>query len=307
MYHSTGEKPLVVLLREAREVIEWAKSIGVVLPKNNNWAERALNKLEPIAAQLDLKEQKKEFERHYSDPVEAQNNIADLTHLLFIRQNVGNQDIGILRKKLSLVMVGPDSVRQETAKNTKSRDARFELSICAQLNHTRFHAVLHEPNPDVMATRKKIRAAIECKRIFSEKRLEKQINEGIHQLRTREGNKESDQRIVFCDMTRAITSGMGHLHGDRQAVVDDLVKELNKWAEKIMGMFMHRHVTGIDAVVLVYQDYIESNSSEHRLTAVTQQVAVINPNSPRRLRRKAERFALKFNLQSQKYIKEFRK
>lgn len=278
-------------------MVAWARYLGVRLPINNNWAEKALNKLEVISG-LEGDQQYKEFNRFYRNPIDAQNNISDLKHLHFIKRNIGDQNPSLLKEKLSLSMTGPDSIRQESRNNTRSRDARFELSICAQLNSMGFNALLCHPNPDILATRKKIRAAIECKRIFSETRLIKQIDAAAHQLKIRKGNQEADLRLIFCDMTRALTSGNSHLNGELPSIIPDLTAELNCWSQKIMQELLRRQIRSIDAVVLVYQDYIESNKPEYRLTAITQQSVIISPNSSRPLRRKAARLALKFDRQS---------
>ena len=59
-------------------------------------------------------------------------------------------------------------------------------------------------------------------------------------------------------------------HACAHIVVDELIKELNAWREKVMNMLWHRKVQGVDVVVLVYQDYIKLDQDVYRLSAVIQ-------------------------------------
>ncbi|HUB94076.1 MAG TPA: hypothetical protein VMB52_06255 [Verrucomicrobiae bacterium] len=285
------------LINDAKEVLDWAKQLGANVP-DDNWIKHTINRGERMLAEPTEKKRRELFRQFYSNPIESQNNISDLIHLGFMRRHLGEQSPDVLKDKLTLAMRGADSVKQETAANTKYRDTRFELSVCARLNERGYTAVLAEPNPDIFAVRKKLRAAIECKRIFSQQGIDKRILEAWKQLKERPGNQHADLRVIYCDVTRAFTEGNKHLQGDMSAVLTGLETKMYQLGENILKLLGRNGASEVDAVVLVYQDYIEPIHNQYVLRGITQHLVVINagqwPNHVPMVSRKRRRLALHF-------------
>lgn len=285
------------LVEDAKEVLEWAKALGVRIG-NDNWIQHIINKMERILVEPSEEEKRKRFLRLYSNPIESQNNIADMVHLGFMRRHIGEQDNKILCAKLFLALRGADSVRQETPANTKSRDARYELSMCARLNERGYSSNLAEPNPDIWVKRKNIKAAIECKRVYSSQGIERRLIEGWKQLRNRPAINGADLHVIFCDITRAFTDGQKHLQGLADDVLKELQGKLYQQSTDIIKLLERNCASEVDAVVLTYQDYIEPVQSDYVLRGITQQLVIINSGRWRNggvmVPRQRRRLALKF-------------
>lgn len=269
--------------------VTWARELNVPLRPNNNWIEKAIRRIEQLLCVSDEEKRRKLFNSLYASPVESQYNISDLMLLAFIKENIGIQDKNILRDKLSLATRGADSAYQESNGNTAFRDALFELAFCARLNERRFKAKLTDSNPDIIVKRKKIIVAVECKRLFSEARLEKLIKEAAYQLRFRPQNQRADIRAVACNVTRYLTKGKLHLQGNVSQVQTYLMKEMDNIALKVTSLLEKENWADVDAVILTYMDYIEVTDGAYKLTNISQHTVIINPVTTNKRQRKAQR------------------
>jgi hypothetical protein len=267
---------------EGREFLEWASEMDAKVG-NNNWLERSIVKLEKIRACGD-DEARELFEKLYDDPVVRSNNLTDMIHLRFIRKHIGMQDPDILKKKLSEVLRGGDSIRNEVAYDTRARDARFELSICARLNSFDIRTRLADPNPDMISIWRRKRIAVEAKRVFSGERIEERIAGAHRQLRDRLDGSEFAMRIIYCDITRSLTSGTHHIKGKREAIFRDIELKLTEIGLRVQSQLVSRNALEVDFVVVWYQDFFEPTDEEFTLQGMTQCLAIDNPllDTPRR-------------------------
>jgi hypothetical protein len=277
--------PVPELVKTGRSFLNWAASMGI-RTGNGNWLENSVKKIELISKVKSITEQRKLAESLYDDLVDNQHSISDLLHLSFIHDNLGAQDQRILKIKLTDTLKGASTTRHELPTNTQPRDTMFELSVCARLNWRGFQAYLFDPNPDLIVRYRGTRIAIECKRVFSKKSIDYHIEKANEQLRDRNASQCSDFRVAYVDITRAFTDGKYHIFGKRDEVVPELAKKLDELGQHVMELLDHRQLTAIDAVVLVYQDYIDAVDDEYSLIGITQTLVVVNPLNMRKRRRK---------------------
>jgi hypothetical protein len=279
--------PLEEMLLKARSLLEWAKDLGVPVGRGN-WLEISIGKMEKILAEPSMSKRRKLAQKFYNELVDSQHNVSDLSHIIFVYEHIGPQDREILKDKMTKALGGAQNVRDELPSNTQPRDTLFELSVCARFNSMGFFALLCEPNPDVMAYRRKSHIAIECKRVFTSKSIDTQLSEANKQLSERKASKKADLRVICVDVTRAFTGGTGHLQGDRQEVIDELVLILQKEGSRVMELMDVKAMYAVDAIILYFQDYIEPTGQDvYSIAAITQSLVVINPLHKRSRRKKA--------------------
>ncbi|WP_143202404.1 hypothetical protein [Amycolatopsis sp. CB00013] len=285
---------LADLIKEGREFLAWATTVGAKAG-SNNWLEKSIVKMEKILGAPSEAEAQRLFDQLYADPVVSQNNLSDMQHLRFIRNNVGVQDVKLLSRKLTEILRGPDSVREEQSKKTRPRDVRFELSICARHNSLGIPTVLADPNPDLFSTWGKQKIAIEAKRVFSGERIEERLTEAHRQLRDRPASTNADMRVIYCDITRSFTSGTSHIQGRRDAVFRDLDRLLVDERANVHELLAKRRAVEIDAVILWYQDYFEPGEEIYAIVGLTQALGIVNPVQPVGRRRNAERLLMELS------------
>ncbi len=208
-------------------------------------------------------------------------------------QNLGPQNEKVLSSKLNEILKGPTSTRSETSDNAHARNIRFELGVAARLNSLGIPSQLKEPNPDIESRWKGKRVAIECKRLYTSDKLTERIEEAESQLRNRPNSKAAALKMIFVDMTRIVTKGKLHAHGDRSEVMRAIVDAQRAIAHDVAIMMAERNMRDIDAIVLVYQDFIEPLADEYMILGVTQSAVILNDLQIRRRRRLMSNMARK--------------
>lgn len=92
----------------------------------------------------------------------------------------------ILKEKWKLLKHGVVNRFEETAQNSKARDAQFELLLYAELMELGVNCTMSHPNPDILVEHNGIGLNIQCKRIFNNKpnAIQRNVHAAASQLRS---------------------------------------------------------------------------------------------------------------------------
>jgi hypothetical protein len=111
---------------------------------------------------------------------------------------------------LSKVLDGPPDAARENHKSNQGRNAMFELSMGAMVAKQDFHPVLGQANPDVEFQFQGRRVLLECKRVFSDKRVLDNIADAIRQLDKSVDTGNADIGLVAISISRLAHQGNGY-------------------------------------------------------------------------------------------------
>ena len=105
-----------------------------------------------------------------------------LSEINHIMKSVDGFDKEILTTKLKKIIKGPLILKDETPTSNEARNTMFELVLASDLLRNGYQTYLGEPNPDIKVVLPKKTYLFECKRVFSEKKVERKIGEAKKQL-----------------------------------------------------------------------------------------------------------------------------
>lgn len=290
------------LLSDGREFLEWARKCGARVG-GGNWVEQAVKDAETIL-QAPPDRKVRELQKRFTSLDLSEEAISDLVHLRYAHQHIGDQDAALLKNKLTLALKGKSSLSREKPGDTKSRDIRFELSVCARLNAIGIETRMTDPNPDLRGIWRKRVVDVECKRVQNAARVSERISEAFDQLAKL--GESAHVKVVCCDVTRAIDPSIARrgqpIRGTVSAV-DQALLTLGGSVMQLMTIDMADHV---DAVILYWQHYAVPAAQDYTLVGVTHTLVVENPLAQRRRRRVIEKLGKKLDPKARIYESKLR-
>jgi hypothetical protein len=111
---------------------------------------------------------------------------------------------------LSKVLDGPSDAARENHKSNQGRNAMFELSVGAMAAKQDLQPILGQANPDVEFQFQGRRVLLECKRVFSDKRVLDNIADAIQQLDKSVDTGNLDIGLVAISISRIARQGNGY-------------------------------------------------------------------------------------------------
>ena len=141
---------------------------------------------------------------------------------------------------LKKVLDGPPDSSREDHKSNQGRNAMFELLMGAMAAKQDLRPTFGQENPDVEFQFRGRRVLMECKRVFSEKKVLDKISEAIHQLEKCTDPANGDIGLVAISLSRLAHQGNGYwdtptvetgrafLSQELHRMADDLNKRLAK-------------------------------------------------------------------------------
>lgn len=112
----------------------------------------------------------------------------------------------LLRKALD----GPADAARENRKSNQGRNAMFELAMAAMAAKQDLCPILNQTNPDVEFHFQGRRVLLECKRVFSDKRLLDNVSKAIQQLSKCVNTSDADIGLVAISISRLAHQGSGY-------------------------------------------------------------------------------------------------
>lgn len=241
--------------------IQWLEDIGLHI--GNKRLDRYSKSLDYLSNNYkDLKVE--EYRKFYP---EAVNTLFEVTAITEIFESLGDEKLENLSgaiEKLKKAITGPDYVGDETSSSQEARNYLFELMTMAKFHQPdkNIHAMLNsETDTGINFLDKKI--YIECKRIHSKKKLEKNIRDASNQLKkVLAFKKDKGKRgIIALDISKlinpefellvqpndqkllmAINNIMDVFIKDKNEIWNNVLKEKHT---KIMGVFIRFSFMGV--------------------------------------------------------------
>lgn len=174
-----------------------------------------------------------------------------------------NQLIGI-KSKLQKAVFGPDSVTEETEKNSSARNHLFESLVSARLHNPANDVIVNLlSKSDTLVTFSNKKYFIECKRVQSIGNIEKNLKKATDQLTAIFKRKigSNNRGLIALDVSRVINPNFYHLakkdDNSLEESVDGLLTEFiddfgGKWQKdlakrnrKIVGFLFRLSLMGI--------------------------------------------------------------
>jgi hypothetical protein len=113
-------------------------------------------------------------------------------------------DRAVMLEKLKRVLGGPAVPTDETARSSDARNVLFELTLGAQIEASG-QLVKHGEHPDVTVPLRRRDVLVQCKRVLSEKQLEKNMKDAVVQLKDDfDQARRSPVGLVAIDVSRIV-------------------------------------------------------------------------------------------------------
>lgn len=160
-----------------------------------------------------------------------------------------NQDLVLIKTKLSDLIKGTYLLSEEIVENTRSRNTAFELSLFHYFQSKNLRSKLGSPNPDVVLSTNNFTYNIECKRPFLFESLEKNIHKALKQLRkTRNG---TDVPTIALSLDQIILGGDFILDSkDEKTAMAFLDATLYKFCQNNLPMI--QKICGNESCLILY-------------------------------------------------------
>lgn len=157
-----------------------------------------------------------------------------LSEINHIMKSVGGFDKEILTTKLKKITKGPLILKNETSINNEARNTMFELVLASDLLMNGYKTGLDDPNPDIKVVLPKKTYLFECKRVFSEKKVERQIGDAKRQLEKQLAEDENSHGVIAISIPR-IYIGKG------ERLVANSWEEAMSFLNETMQKFVEKH------------------------------------------------------------------
>jgi hypothetical protein len=121
-----------------------------------------------------------------------------------------SKNVSIPDELLRRALDGPADAFRESPKSNRGRNAMFELAMGAMVANQDLAPKMDGGNPDVEFVFRGRRVLMECKRVFSEKRILDNVADAIDQLEKCVDTSSSDLGLVAVSISRLATKGDGY-------------------------------------------------------------------------------------------------
>ena len=144
------------------------------------------------------------------------NSLTEITQFIDIHQGLRTQQATPeLRRRLAKFAAGTSMLSSEIASTTVARNFGFELEIAAHAATAGLQVRLDETG-DIFLLVGSRAVAIECKRLFSRKKVEARITKGRRQLQRIYDNDQDATGILAIGVSKLINDGSKILRGNTQ-------------------------------------------------------------------------------------------